>query len=116
MFNLVKTFSSNSSSYAVETPSDIRYEMGRLHPQFKEYDQQDSYEFFLLLIDAINKEMHRGESKLPYKNLKQESKSIKELVSINNKIIKIRVMNMIIILKKEKIVLLQIFSKDKQLI
>jgi ubiquitin carboxyl-terminal hydrolase 4/11/15 len=78
--DLILKFDSNISSYAYERPTDIRYAIGKEYPQFQEYDQQDSCEFLLILLDKISKELNRGNVKAPYEKLEQGNKSAAVLV------------------------------------
>ena len=83
LYDLVKDFADCTSSYESKRPYDLRYEIGRLHPQFKDYDQQDSFELLALLMDALNNETNRVVHKAEYKMLKQDSATDSELVRQN---------------------------------
>ncbi len=85
---LVQTFATNEDSYASVRPSDLRHEVGRLHPQFNDYDQQDSFEFLILLMDVLHNETNRVRSKKEYSTMKQDSSDYNELV-LSSKVISI---------------------------
>ncbi len=78
--DLLLKFARNESSYEYERPSDLRYEIGRLHSQFSDYEQQDAFEFLMLFMDAVNSEMNRVRVKSDYVKLDQTSRDYNTLV------------------------------------
>jgi len=76
---LLYKFATNSSSYDYEKPSDLRRAIGKIYPQFSDYEQQDSFEFVLLFMETLNNEMNRVKSKPNYSMLTQDSSNLNEL-------------------------------------
>jgi len=97
-YNLLLRFAENNNS--VEEPYDVKREICRLHSQFNGYEQQDAFEFLVLFIEALNKEMNRVKYKSHYSELRQDSTNYNKLVI---HILTNRVRNGIVIARPEKI-------------
>ena len=96
--DLLLKFTEDNDS--VEEPYDVKKEIGRLYSQFNGYEQQDAFDFLLLFIEALNKEMNRVKYKPHYSELKQDSTDYNRLVI---HILTNRVRNGIVIARAEKI-------------
>eukprot|EP01138_Halocafeteria_seosinensis_P000403 gb/GECG01000416.1/.p1 GENE.gb/GECG01000416.1/~~gb/GECG01000416.1/.p1 ORF type:complete len:552 (+),score=58.79 gb/GECG01000416.1/:1-1656(+) len=67
--DLLQRLWKEGSSGSSERPSEIKRLVGRISPRFAGFDQQDAQEFLRFLLDALNDDLNRVRSKIPYKEL-----------------------------------------------
>ena len=81
LFKLIYSSANNTAGSSVEKPSGLKYQMGSKYRQFSGMGQEDSIEFLHELLELLNKELNRVETKVPYKKIKQTDDSIPYQVS-----------------------------------
>lgn len=65
------------------SPFEIKHLIGRLAPQFMGYNQQDSCEFFRVLLDGLHHDLDRVRSKPRYQEMLGEAKKGKAKVALD---------------------------------
>lgn len=78
---LILKFANNETPNEAERPSKLKKEFGKLHPDFADYEQEDSFEFLLLFIESLNEQLNRVKTKPKYTVLEQDSNNYDVLVS-----------------------------------
>ena len=73
-FHLCESIASSQSLSSI-TPSDFKYQFGSSHSLFRGYGQNDTQEFFRILLEDMNKELNEVPKKQPYKELDTKGKS-----------------------------------------
>ena len=87
-FHLCESIASSQNLSSI-TPSDFKYQFGSSHSLFRGYGQNDTQEFFRILLEDMNKELNEVAHKAPYKEL-DTSKSKQECDKEYDKLIRSR--------------------------